>query len=1315
MREKVIAAAASIAILCMTLRADVLVDYHIDATDSAAPDVAAANLTAGDLTWTTGGIVTFGTSDWGKDWDDHVRWKKYGTAASVSFTITPDSGYTANYTNLSFDVQMDSDPGTKESKLEVTTSATGGSVLYSLYNAAAWTAAGSNPADAYIDSNWAVTNVDLSGFSALQNVTGAVTVSVSFVDVSTTPASRNLRLDNVTLEGVTDIDPNALAVASAGAVLDETDWYTAGYGSVGYAFFKDGDSPSTALLSGSFDGSTGTLAIARNSVYTHAAAGEALELPGGGTFQTGAWLSYPLNDDVLGDIATITFKTGSPTSARVGILVGTKVIATDAPDPADFPQKVALNGIEQVVTKPASGTRADWYFFDVTNIGEDDTLTISASRISGDSGHKNNPINGIVISDIPGPQLTYGATTFPEKVANDGSVDGTTITLSGGLYNGTSGEDFVATSKVTPSNLPSGLTVSMTMNAASNALALTFGGKADDHEFEDNVTNLTFTFNNDAFANVAANQIDNYAKDDLSIAFDNQPSPVALVSANSAASSGDAAAAFDGASGTRWDSAQTDNHWVYIDLGDDYFLNAVTIDWETAASQNYTLRGRTQAQGLDDPVDPANWTEIASVTGRSGVNGAGNGADESFGFTYGNFTALNGAASDSSVNTTPQVRYLMMYGTTRATVYGHSIYELTVDGVTATPALSYSSTAFVEKSVNDGGIVNSITVDLINGTFASVSPFVVDTHFTAAGVPSGLAVSITTNSATQLTIELTDEAVTHTAAASTNISLAFTDAAFATAAASEVTASSNDLSVTFFDSLELVYSPATYLESTENDGAVGGGTISLSGDLFDSAEGDDLVAEGHVSVDNLPAGLAVSMILSADANELTVAFAGRAIAHEAADTVADLSFTFSDEAFLNLSASQIAGSSRGDLSIVFSSQPDPIAYWNFDEGSGTVAADTSDSATQHSGTLGGDPQWVTGRMGTALEFDGAGDYVTVPHHTEMGFGPADAFTVMVWAKPTGANAGWRGIVSKSRGSSPYWEMRFDNGTWRFNGEAGATGSHDKWQHVTIVQDPSDGTEKRKVYINGSRMGAVNSLIGQSGTGNLYIGAADPTFDYFEGIIDEVKIFDSALSETELNTAAGFAGGSIEVELQEMPTAVNLSVFGRIDWHYWQASSPTSPTQQKSGGTAIDAAASISAHQGQTSLTTLYEWSDGSPAAIGSTNSVANMRAGGPGRASFTVELGADVTYQLRAWVGCLALSADRTMTVTATYSNGDMDSQELIVPVGERYEREALVTLTPEGDTTVTVEITSSGESSLTFGMVALRERPPKASIFLFR
>ena len=59
------------------------------------------------------------------------------------------------------------------------------------------------------------------------------------------------------------------------------------------------------------------------------------------------------------------------------------------------------------------------------------------------------------------------------------------------------------------------------------------------------------------------------------------------------------------------------------------------------------------------------------------------------------------------------------------------------------------------------------------------------------------------------------------------------------------------------------------------------------------------------------------------------------------------------------------------LCLVSTASADLIGYWTFDEGSGNVAADSSGNGND--GTLEGGPNWVSGQLGSALEFEGSDD------------------------------------------------------------------------------------------------------------------------------------------------------------------------------------------------------------------------------------------------------------------------------------------------------------------------------------------------------
>jgi hypothetical protein len=75
---------------------------------------------------------------------------------------------------------------------------------------------------------------------------------------------------------------------------------------------------------------------------------------------------------------------------------------------------------------------------------------------------------------------------------------------------------------------------------------------------------------------------------------------------------------------------------------------------------------------------------------------------------------------------------------------------------------------------------------------------------------------------------------------------------------------------------------------------------------------------------------------------------------------------------------------------------EPVAAYSFDEGAGTIVGDTSGNA--HTGTITGTAWSPAGWFGSALSFDGANDWVTVPDAAGLDFGTG--MTLEAWVYPT---------------------------------------------------------------------------------------------------------------------------------------------------------------------------------------------------------------------------------------------------------------------------------------------------------------------------
>jgi len=212
-----------------------------------------------------------------------------------------------------------------------------------------------------------------------------------------------------------------------------------------------------------------------------------------------------------------------------------------------------------------------------------------------------------------------------------------------------------------------------------------------------------------------------------------------------------------------------------------------------------------------------------------------------------------------------------------------------------------------------------------------------------------------------------------------------------------------------------------------------------------------------------------------------------------------------------------------------------IAHWSFDEGSGTIA---HDSADDHDGTLVGDANWVDGISGKALDFDGNGDYVDVPDANSLDPVSTQEITIAAWVYTTTYEAqnssSFFAIVGKQVLARPDGSYLF--GLWNDGAAAHEIGKLsfvvasggsaqtlysnslvplNNWVHVAITRDSSNIT---KIYINGQVDVTDSSTITQAfedNDKNLRIGYSGRYADYFYGSLDEVRIYNRALTSDEI--------------------------------------------------------------------------------------------------------------------------------------------------------------------------------------------------------
>ena len=203
-----------------------------------------------------------------------------------------------------------------------------------------------------------------------------------------------------------------------------------------------------------------------------------------------------------------------------------------------------------------------------------------------------------------------------------------------------------------------------------------------------------------------------------------------------------------------------------------------------------------------------------------------------------------------------------------------------------------------------------------------------------------------------------------------------------------------------------------------------------------------------------------------------------------------------------------------------------ILYMSFDTVDDKMAIDHSNHANH--GELRGNPKLVEGKFGKALELNGEDEYVEIPHHESLTV--TKEVTVMIWINigrhsgPGGVN--WQGITAKGNGPRSYsFYTHLPTQCLHLSiGPAGGFGgstcdtpiSLDAWNHVVAQLD--NGTHR--YYINGEmvkEIGGKVDALGNEDTATVAVGAAGPNnIRYLLGMIDEVRIWNRALSEEEVN-------------------------------------------------------------------------------------------------------------------------------------------------------------------------------------------------------
>ncbi len=229
------------------------------------------------------------------------------------------------------------------------------------------------------------------------------------------------------------------------------------------------------------------------------------------------------------------------------------------------------------------------------------------------------------------------------------------------------------------------------------------------------------------------------------------------------------------------------------------------------------------------------------------------------------------------------------------------------------------------------------------------------------------------------------------------------------------------------------------------------------------------------------------------------------------------------------------------------SRADLIGWWRFDEGSGTTAYDSSGNGND--GTLIGNPQWVAGKIGGALEFNGTDSIIDIPYSPDMT--PSEGTTMSAWVFPTDDSRSCIVGQFEGYGMALFTGLQLKSVIWGSDWVlADVTIPIQEWSHIAMTWDVKNS--ERMIFLNGELVGqrgdsAVPQVQNNFGIG-LWVGwPAAWGDDSFMGIIDDVQIHNIVLTQDEISVIMKGEGYPYAVGPKPEDGALHEATWANIAW------------------------------------------------------------------------------------------------------------------------------------------------------------------------
>jgi hypothetical protein len=205
-----------------------------------------------------------------------------------------------------------------------------------------------------------------------------------------------------------------------------------------------------------------------------------------------------------------------------------------------------------------------------------------------------------------------------------------------------------------------------------------------------------------------------------------------------------------------------------------------------------------------------------------------------------------------------------------------------------------------------------------------------------------------------------------------------------------------------------------------------------------------------------------------------------------------------------------------------------VAAYGFNENTGTIANDNSGNG--NTGILTNGPAWsVSGKYGAAILFDGTNDLVNINDANSLDL--TNGMTIEAWVNP-GNLTGYKTVICKENGTNTLsYALSANNSATNVNNQrpnsririgtttTTVTGTTklalNTWTHIASTYDGA----VLRFYVNGTQVSTVNVTGNMVTTANMLRigGSTTLSTQYFAGLIDEVRVYNRALSQAEIQT------------------------------------------------------------------------------------------------------------------------------------------------------------------------------------------------------